>query len=158
MIIDYLKNCQSFNDDAFNECYLKIYENILYSGLDVENYKYYFIRSYFTILMDDRQKQNRFCEIQPNHDKEDVDSEYFSEIDEKQKSLETDILDYVYSKYNIRNFELFKMYMNLKPAVNYQMLSRITGIKKHSIQRIVSKIKKDLKSNPNFSKRRKKIV
>lgn len=153
-VMDYLKDCQHFDGDAFNECYLKIYDNVLYSGLEIENYRSYFIRSYFTILMDSKQKQNRFCEIQPNHDKEDIDPEYFSEIDEKQKLLESDILDYVYSKYNIRDFELFKMYMNLKPAVNYSMLSEITGIKKHNIQRTISKIKKDLKDNQEFNRRR----
>lgn len=147
-----------FEYDVFSDCYLKMYENILFSGIDIDNYRSYFISSYYKILAYSREIQNRYCEILPNYDKEDIDSEYTLELEEKQKSLEADIMEYIYSKYNIRDFELFKMYMRLKPAVNYATLAQITKLKAHNIQRTISKIKKDIRDNKEFANRRKEIL
>lgn len=158
LIMYYLIDRNYFDSDAFNECYLKIYDNILFSGLNVDSYKSYFIRSYFTIFQASRVKENRYCEILPVYEKEDFEPDYFVELEEKQKQLENDIMDYIYSNFNIRDFELFKMYMSLKPAVNYATLSKITGVKPHNIQRTISKIKKNIRDNKEFAKRRKEIL
>ncbi|MFV0468490.1 MAG: hypothetical protein ACK5MK_06140, partial [Dysgonomonas sp.] len=63
----------------------------------------------------------------------------------------------VYANYDLREFELFKMYVSLKPAVNYDSLSEITQVKAYSIQRIVSKIKKDIQENQDFFRRWKEV-
>lgn len=144
--------------DIMNHTYLKLYDRVLYGGLIIENYENYFHRSYYTNIIQTRQKENRYRELLPNVDKEDIDSDFYSELDEKRKDLEKDIMNYVYSNYNIRDFELFKMYMNLKPAVNYSTLSKITGLKYENVQRIVSKIKKGIQKNKEFVKRRKELL
>ncbi|MDR2951555.1 MAG: hypothetical protein LBV71_20385 [Prevotella sp.] len=157
-VIQYLTVRNYFDCDVFSESYLKMYENILYTGTNVENYRYYFVRSYFTNLMANGIKQNRYCELLPHYDKADTDTQYFAELQDKQQKLEKDIFDYVYKNYSIRDFELFKMYINLKPAINYASLADITGIREHNIQRAISKIKKGVRANKEFKKRREELV
>ncbi len=151
----YLEDIKSYDSDSFNDCYLKIYDIVLYSGVDINNYRYYFIQSYLSILLNSKIKENRYCEFLPIHEKEE-DNKHL-DIEDKQRALEKDILNYVYLNHSIRNFELFKMYMSLKPAVNYSSLSKITGVKSYTIQRVISKIKKDIRNNEEFRKRRDKL-
>ena len=87
-----------------------------------------------------------------------MDSGYFLEIEAKQSKLESDIMQYVYDNYDIRDFELFKMYISLKPAINYTSLSEITGVKAHNIQRAISRIKKGVLANKEFAERRRELV
>jgi len=155
---EYLSVCNYYDCDTFNDTYLKVYENILYKGTNVENYRYYFVRSYFTNLMANSIKQNRYCELLPHYDKTDTDTEYFVELQSKQQKLEKDIFDYVYNNYSIRDSELFKMYISLRPTINYKTLSEYIGIKEYAAQRIISKIKKDIRSNIEFRKRRSELL
>lgn len=157
-VVQYLTVRNYFDCDIFNDSYIKMYENILYTGTKIENYRYYFVRSYFTNLMAGCIRQNRYCELLPNHEKSDTDIQYFAELEAKQQKLEKDIFDYVYENYGIRDFELFKMYINLKPAINYASLADITGLKEHNIQRTISKIKKGVRANKEFKKRRAELV
>jgi len=152
-----LKGKRVYDTDIFNDTYLKIYETILFAGLEVKDYKSYFIRSYFTNCINSSMKENRYCDLLPNYDHSDADASELLELDRLQKKLENDILNYVYLSYTLREFELFKMYVSLKPAVNYASLSEITQVKAYSIQRIVSKIKKDLQDNAEFVRRWKEV-
>lgn len=157
-LIQALIDVDIFNEDVFHETYKSVYEKILFSDIHGDNYRDYLMRAYYTNLILSKSKEGRYCELLPNTDKEDVDSDYFSELEDKQTSLEADIMSYIYSNYDIRDFELFKMYMSLKPAVNYSTLAKITGLKSHNIQRSISKIKKDIRDNKEFAKRRKEIL
>lgn len=147
-----------FDYDVFSDCFLAIYENILFSGIEIKNYASHFRSSYYRRLGDSKEMQNRYCELLPNYDKSDIDNNFFDEIEVKAKELESDIFGYIYSKYDVRDFELFKMYMSLKPAVNYDTLAQITKLKAHNIQRTISKIKKDIRDNKDFANRRKEIL
>lgn len=157
-LIQALIDVDIFDEDIFHETYKNVYEKIFFSDIQGNNYRYYLMRAYYTNLILSKSKEGRFCELLPNTDKEDIDSDYFSELEEKRKDLEADIMSYIYSNYDIRDFELFKMYMSLKPAVNYSTLAKITGLKSHNIQRAISKIKKDIRDNKEFAKRRKEIL
>ncbi|MDR0825216.1 MAG: hypothetical protein LBN74_08990 [Prevotella sp.] len=157
-VIEYLSARNFFDSDIFNDSYLKMYENILYSGNDVDYYRFYFVRSYFTNLMADRISRNRYCEFLPCHEQSDADILSFAESEANVRKLEKDILNFVYVNYNIRDFELFKMYISLKPAVNYASLAKITGLKAHNIQRSISKIRKSVRANNEFMKRRGKLI
>lgn len=148
-----LKSKYAYGEDAMNDTYIRMYESILYSGLEINDYKSYFFRSYYTNYVNDSMRNNRYTPLLPNFDKSDTDSEYFAEIEAKQQKLENDIFNYIYSNYDIRDFELFKMYITLKPAVNYISLADITGVKLHNVQRIIAKIKKDIRRNHDFSRR-----
>lgn len=157
-LIPALRDKNIYNSDTFNDTYLRIYETILFQGLDVLDYKSYFIRSYYTNYINGSVRENRYCDLLPNFDVSDSDKEFYQELEAKQKQLEQDILNYVYLRYKLREFELFKMYVTLKPAVNYATLSEITGVMAYTIQRIVSKIKKDIQDNKEFTKRRREVM
>nr|DAE47110.1 MAG TPA: RNA polymerase sigma factor [Caudoviricetes sp.] len=157
-LIQALIDVDIFDEDIFHETYKNVYEKIFFYDIQGNNYRDYLMRAYYTNLILSKSKEGRFCELLPNTDKEDIDSDYFSELEEKRKDLEADIMSYIYSNYDIRDFELFKMYMSLKPAVNYSTLAKITGLKSHNIQRTISKIKKDIRDNKEFAKRRKEIL
>lgn len=141
-----------FDDEVLNETYLRMYDYILYSGSKIENYRSYFIRSFFTNLIQGKVKENRYRSIDDTYD--EVDAAYDFDLEVRQQQLEQDIFTYVYGKYKIREFELFKMYVSLKPAVNYEVLSKITHLKVHHIQGVVSKIKSDICRNSDFVRRR----
>lgn len=157
-LIPALRDKNIYNSDTFNDTYLRIYETILFQGLNVLDYKSYFIRSYYTNYINGSVRENRYCDLLPNFDVSDSDKEFYQELEAKQKLLEQDILNYVYLRYKLREFELFKMYVTLKPAVNYTTLSEITGVMAYTIQRIVSKIKKDIQDNQEFTKRRREVM
>ncbi len=76
-----------------------------------------------------------------------------SEEDERDRfhrQLESDIFNYVYRNFDIREYEIFKMYMHLKiqgKNMTYEVLAGIIGndeYKPHHIQAIIGKIKKDV--------------
>lgn len=143
----YLKNRGRFDGGTYTEAYLKIYDNILYRGTEIGNYKGFFLSSYFRIMLNDKVYQNRFCELVSYNEKDNQDSELYREIDEANTELERKIFEYVYSFYSLQEFEIFKMYINLQPAISYTSLAEITGLKYWYIQRLVSKIIKDIKIN-----------
>lgn len=157
-LVIFLKENKIFNEDIFHETYKNIYDKVFYSGFSGEDFKPYLMRSYYTNHVLNRTKQGRYCDLLPSTEKEDISSEYFKDIENKIINLEKDILRYVYLNYNLRDFELFKMYMSLKPAVNYSTLSKITGVKSYLIQRRISRIKTDIKNNEEFAKRRKELL
>lgn len=143
----YLKNKDRFDGGIYTEAYLKIYDNILYRGTEIGNYKGFFLSSYFRIMLNDNVYQNRFCELVSYNEKDNLDSEYYREVDEANTDLERKIFEYVYSFYSLQEYELFKMYINLQPAISYKSLAKITGQKYWFIQRLVSKITQDIKNN-----------
>lgn len=151
--------CQKdiYDEDVVNDTFLRIYDNILYGGIDIEHFRSYFMRAYFTNLIQGNIRDKRYSSISPYYDREDT-SDYDPEIDLAQKQLEEDIFTYVYQRYQVHEFELFKMYVCLKPAVNYAALSELTKLKVHQIQFIVSKIKKDICRNREFTVRRRALV
>lgn len=156
-ILTELRQKDIYNDDTVTETFLKVYDNILIGGLDIENFRAYYMRAYFTNLIQGNIRESRFSSLSPYFDQVDA-NEYNPETDRAQKQLEEDIFTYVYNRYNTSEFELFKMYMCLKPAVNYGTLSEITNMKTHRIQFIISKIKKDLCNNREFAIRRLALV
>lgn len=152
-----LKGKLIFDDDVLGDTFLRIYENMLYTGIELQNNRSYFMRSYFTNYIQNNMKSNRYCQLPVYYDAADT-GEYNLELEMHQRQLEEDIFSYVYERYDVREFELFKMYVSLKPAINYYVLADMTNMKAHQIQSIVSKIKKDIRHNIVFINRRKELV
>lgn len=146
-LLQYFKKIDRYDGAIFSDTYLKVYENILYRGGEVGNYKGLFLTAYFRIQLNERIYQNRFLELAPCHEKDDIDSDYHKEIEEANTEIERKIFEYVYSFYPLKDYEIFKMYINLQPAINYESLSKIVGIKYWSLFRLVSGIKKDIAKN-----------
>lgn len=149
---------EGYDDDTFNDTYLRIYEIILFTGRQIKDYASYFHRAYYTNYIQGLTKENRYCELFTNCDVEVEEADVEAELDEKRIRLEADVMDYVLQHYDLREFEIFKMYVNLKPAVNYHALARMTNLKYHVIQRMISRITQDVKTNSIFSLRRRELV
>ena len=163
------------DEDTFSETYLRIHELILYTGRQIRDYKAFFHRAYYTNLVQRATFEQRYCNFydyadveqstgqmahQSPHLAKPEDDEHIclEEMEGQIRGLQDDIMDYVYSNYDLRDFEIFKMYMNLKPAINYHALSRMTGLKYHRIQSTVSTIITDVKTHQDFHQRRKGLT
>lgn len=142
----YFKNRNRYDGAIFSDTYLNVYENILYRGGEISNYKGLFLTAYFRNMLNSMERQNRFLELAPYHEKSENDSEYYKEIDEANTRLERKIFEYVYSFYSLQEYEIFKMYINLQPAISYRSLSKIIGQKYWYIQRIISNILLDIRT------------
>lgn len=153
-----LINKDTYNEDILNDTFLRIYDKIRYGGLEIANYKAYFHRAFFTNFMQETINQSQGITTSlDNHDKID-DAENDAELIAIKTNLENDIFQYVYQKYSLHEFELFKMYMSLKPAINYTELSNITNISLSRISEIISKIRKDVCKQKDFIIRRKSTL
>lgn len=155
-LVTELRRKQVMDADMMNETFLKMYDNMLYNNLKVKDYRSYFSRAYFTNSVQSKIREKRYSTIDYRYDVTDNEP-YDEALDYKQRELAEEVFDYVYDRYDVREFEIFKMYMSLKPAVNYTILSEMTHLRVHTIQSAISKIKKDVCSNPWLVQRRKDL-
>lgn len=153
-----LINKDTYDEDILNDTFLRIYDKIRFGGLEIANYKAYFHRAFFTNFMQQTINLSQGTTTSlDNHDKID-DNESDAELIAIKANLESDIFHYVYQKYSLHEFELFKMYMSLKPAINYAQLAQITNISASRISEIISKIRKDVCRQKDFISRRKSTL
>ena len=167
-IVKDLKRLNVFNEEVLNDTYIKLYELQLHKGT-IQQYQYYFIRSYYTNYFQDERKRdkhiaqhhqlNSLTEDKKVHkpttlsDKNQILDDSFQELEEqkeitkKQKEIMKNIFDYVYNKFDLIPFELFKIYMSCRPLISYKVLSRITGINQSKISNYIKEIKKDIAEN-----------
>lgn len=149
-----LINKDTYDEDILNDTFLRIYDKIRFGGLEIADYKAYFHRAFFTNFMqatiNESQSLNNPLD---GFDKID-NTENDAELILYKLNLEIDIFDYVYQRYPLHEFELFKMYIRLKPAINYAELSNITSISQSRISEIISKIRKDVCRQHDFVIRR----
>lgn len=169
-IIEECKRKDMLNEDVVNDTFIRLYEIQLFKGCIID-YRSYYFRSYYTNYFQHNMKLKKQNEIHSSINLiskyEDSDSthspithivnklvdDYQNDLDDKiHKNLEDkgkikQILDYVYSKYPLIHFELFKIYIHCKPHISYKYLSEITGIKVTFISEVIKTIKADLKEN-----------
>jgi len=144
----------TFDEDILNETFLRIHDKILYGGLVIKDYKAYFHRAFFTnfmqVTINIAKRMLASIDGHDTIDDEDDDTELYM----SKEKLQDDILGYVFNRYPVRDFELFKMYISLKPAINYAELSKITAISQSRISETISKIRKDIQKDKSFCRRR----
>ncbi|MBK5722539.1 hypothetical protein JGH11_16820 [Dysgonomonas sp. Marseille-P4677] len=157
-IINFLISKGSYDEDVFSQTYMRISEKVLYTGAEIKDYKAYFSRSYYTNYIQDKANENFNMVPLPVYDTFEAHHSNPYERERMQTQLEIDVFDYVYSRYRLDEFELFKMYISLKPAINYHTLAEITHLQVHNIQRIVSKILTDIRGNKVLVNKYKEIV
>lgn len=156
-IINFLISKGSYDEDVFSYTYMRISEKILYTGAHIKDYRAYFSRSYYTNYIQDKASENFKLVPLPTYDTLEAHHSNPYERERMQTQLEIDIFDYVYSRYKLDEFELFKMYISLKPAINYHTLSEITHLQVHNIQRVISKILTDIRANKVLVNKYKEI-
>jgi len=145
---------ETFDEDVLNETFLRIYDKILYGGLVIADYKAYFHRAFFTNFMQVTINiaKGIISSIDGLDWADDEDDD--RELLQSKSQLQEDILDYVYVRYPVHDFELFKMYVQLKPAINYAELSKITNLSQTRISETISKIRRDIQREKSFTYRR----
>lgn len=166
---------QTLNEDILIDTFFKLYHKQQQSG-DIEDYKSYFSRAYFTNyfqnnIKEENKKQNHIylnlidkeyedsfntLDILPIEDTEDKEHEL--EILNKTDELLTETFQYITDKYTIQQFELFRMYMFLKPHISYKKLSDITNLSIKYISQTISAIKKDIQENQELITKRKRLI
>lgn len=151
-LINFLKMKMYFDEDVFNTTFMRMYEKILFTGMEVKDNKAYFFRSYYTNYIQERTYEKRYGDPLP-YDNRSESSRDAKEIEYSQIMLESDIFNYVYLNYSDRDFRLFKMYMTLVPKITFQALAEMENVKAYTIQRIISKITQDVRSNKQFLER-----
>lgn len=166
---------QTLNEDILIDTFFKLYHKQQQSG-DIEDYKSYFSRAYFTNyfqnnIKEEKKKQNHIYLNLIDKEYEDnfntLDIIPIEDNDDKERELEklnkTDELlnetfQYITEKYTIQQFELFRMYMFLKPHISYKKLSDITNLSIKYISQTISTIKKDIQDNQELITKRKKLI
>lgn len=175
LLVEEQKRKQTLNEDILIDTFFKLYHKQQQAG-DIEDYKSYFCRAYFTNyfqnnIKEEKKKQNHIylnlidkeyedsfntLDILPIEDAEDKEREL--ERQNKTDELLNDTFQYITDKYSMQQFELFKMYMFLKPHISYKKLSDITNLSIKYISETISTIKKDIQDNQELILKRKKII
>lgn len=166
---------QTLNEDILIDTFFKLYNKQQQSG-DIEDYKSYFSRAYFTNyfqnnIKEEKKKQNHIYLNLIDKEYEDsfntLDIIPIEDNDDKERELEKlnktdELLNetflYITDKYTIQQFELFRMYMFLKPHISYKKLSDITNLSIKYISQTISAIKKDIQDNQELISKRKKLI
>ena len=166
---------QTLNEDVLIDTFFKLYHKQQQQG-NIEDYKSYFCRAYFTNyfqnnIKEEKKKQNHIylnlidkeyedsfntLDIIPIEDNED--RERTIEKQTNTDKLLTDTFQYITDKYSMQQFELFRMYMFLKPHISYKKLSDITNLSIKFISQTISTIKKDIQDNQELISKRKKLI
>ena len=169
------KRKQTLNEDVLIDTFFKLYHKQQQQG-NIENYKSYFSRAYFTNyfqnnIKEEKKKQNHIYLNLIDKEYEDsfntLDIIPIEDNDDKERELEklnktdellTETFQYITDKYSMQQFELFRMYMFLKPHISYKKLSDITNLSIKYISQTISTIKKDIQENQELISKRKRLI
>jgi hypothetical protein len=86
------------------------------------------------------------------------DADNYAELIRLRMQLETDILEYVHDKYSTSDYELFHMYVRLKPEINYARLSTITQLPQSRVSETILRIRRDICKDNVFVARRQSLL
>lgn len=175
LLVEEQKRKQTLNEDTLIDTFFKLYHKQQQSG-DIGDYKSYFSRAYFTNyfqnnIKEEKKKQNHIYLNLINKEYEDSfntldliplesdeDREQIIEIQNRTDELLNETFQYITNKYSMQEFELFRMYMFLKPHISYKRLSDITNLSIKYISQTISTIKRDIQDNQALILKRKKLI
>lgn len=175
LLVEEQRRKQTLNEDILIDTFFKLYHKQQQQG-NIEDYKSYFCRAYFTNyfqnnIKEEKKKQNHIYLNLIDKEYEDsfntLDIIPIEDNDDKERELEklnkTDELlnetfQYITDKYSMQQFELFRMYMFLKPHISYKKLSDITNLSIKYISQTISTIKKDIQDNQELISKRKRLI
>lgn len=132
----------TFDDEVFHETYIRIATKILYGGLNIKDYAFYFHRSYFTNTIQLSIKENRFVEFDLGLIQQIDESEENIEIMKKQEMLTTEIKEYVQKTWP-EDYNLFKL--SYEEGLTLSEVTAATGMKFRQVQNRLSIIKNQIK-------------
>lgn len=153
---------QTLNEDILIDTFFKLYKKQQQQG-NIEDYKSYFSRAYFTNyfqnnIKEEKKRQNHIYLNLIDKEYEDNDDKEYEDKLNKTDELLTETFQYITDKYTIQQFELFRMYMFLKPHISYKKLSDITNLSIKFISQTISTIKRDIQDNQELITKRKRLI
>lgn len=175
LLVEEQKRKQTLNEDILIDTFFKLYHKQQQQG-NIEDYKSYFCRAYFTNyfqhnIKEEKKKQNHIYlnlidkEYEDSFNtldliplESDEDRERIIEIQNRTDELLNDTFQYIQEKYGMQEFELFRMYMFLKPHISYKRLSDITNLSIKYISQTISTIKRDIQDNQELILKRKELI
>lgn len=152
-----LKDKESFDEDILNDTYSRICESILFSKLDIINYKGYFCRSFFTNYIQNKIKESRYISKELFPIPDIIEDSNDEELVKQRYELVEEALLYIEAVMNKNDAHVFRLYITHQPEMTYMMLAKILGMKVYVIQGIVSKAKKLIRNNKELNKKRVEI-
>lgn len=163
LLVEEQRRKQTLNEDILIDTFFKLYHKQQQQG-NIEDYKSYFCRAYFTNyfqnnIKEEKKKQNHiYLNLIDKEYEDNDDKERELEILNKTDELLSETFQYITDKYSMQQFELFRMYMFLKPHTSYKKLSDITNLSIKYISQTISTIKKDIQDNQELISKRKKLI
>ena len=133
----------SFNNDVFNDTFLKVSNKILYGGLDIKNYTSYFSRAYFTNYISHHDYVKLIpLELVSNEVPDHNDTQHsLSEFTE-------DVMAYVLKRYNKTQYDIFYTYFTqIEEKTTFRKLASLHNISTFTVHYTINMIIKDIRNN-----------
>lgn len=133
-----------YDDDILSDTYLKIYDSIMYRGLDIKSFKSYFYRSYYTNLTAKQIRDSKCYETSI----EDVTivAEEIADDDSPQSDILFDTFDQMLSS---RESELIKMHYT-NQELSIKSIAKSINIPYHTACYIIRCAKNKLRNEPSL--------
>lgn len=139
-----------YDEDTYNDTYLLIFERIMYGGLIVNDFKTYFIRSFFTNRILNFKRNNRYVydenALSNLSQQIDESSSLINEMLELSGMYEL-IISFVKRNYPEEDFKIFKLNLLDTPRLNYIEIGLYLGIPAHQIRKKILEIKEHICNN-----------
>lgn len=144
---------RTYNEDILNDTFIRIHDKILYGGIDIANYKAYFHRAFFTNYVQDSMKETKISRmhISDEYANTTPDEGMDEKLELQQKhQLYVDVMQYVKNQFNETDFNVFVNYVK-RGNRKQQAIANNTGLPHQSIVNTISKIKKRIRRNKQFT-------
>jgi len=133
-----------YDDEIATDTMLGVYDCIAFKGLEVRDYKFYFLRAYHTNYLAAQKRKSA-----PPVSMDDTDMLVAPDFDydtyeQTVDTLKTEITDYVRNNYDPAACSLFEIYIALYPEMSYKNLAKMLGYPATRVWPIIGQIRKDV--------------
>lgn len=142
-----------YDDQVATDTMLNVYDCIAYKGLQVQDYKFYFLRAYHTNYLAAQKRKgpapvsldapvwNDDMRVGDMLAAPDFDYETYEQTVD---ALKTEITEYVRGAYDPAECSIFEIYIALQPEISYPKMAKMLGIPAHRLWMVIGQIKKDV--------------
>lgn len=144
---------RTYDEDILNDTFIRIFEKILYGGLDIADNKAYFHRAFFTNYVQESINKTKIAHLTVSEDY----ATYFiedsfedrEEVQLKNQNYEN-MLESVKDKFGESGYNLFTTYLQLG-EYKYKLLSETTNTPQREVKQRMSKIKRHIQKDRQFA-------
>jgi len=150
---------KTVDEDQMNDTYLRIYDKILYGGLEISDYKAYFHRAFFTNYVQHSIKRSEIERMFVDDDKAVElmdDEEDQEEIDRQKKILFDEIVDFIKECYTSEIYDVFLTYLRIGDR-SYEPVCLEMGLSRDYVLNIINKVRNRIRNNKELLRKRKSM-